>query len=520
MKPKLHDFLMENPGVFPDNPSGARLIQTHISYVFLTGKFAYKIKKPVNLGFLDFTTLEKRKFFCEKELELNKRLSSGLYLEVLPITREGEGFVFSGKGKAVEYCVKMLELPQERIMTRLVKEEKAGRDIIDKLVEILAGFYEHAESSPEIDHYGSAEIISLNTSENFSQTKDFIGRTIEPEQYVFIKSMTEDFVAKNSALLKQRIRDKRIRDCHGDLHTGNIFVADKIFIFDCIEFNERFRYSDVLCDIAYLAMDLEFLGAKDLADYFIGRFSKQSREKDNSELLLFYMAYRAYVKFKVTSFMLDDKGIRASDKTDIAKRAQQYSGLAFNYMVRLNRPEAAVLVMAGLPGTGKSRWGRILSSIFDARLLKTDLIRKGMFAEKWQPDSYSRGIYSKTAKEQVYDNMFRQAENIVKGKNPVILDGTFGTRKAIEMARRIAYGNKALFAVVELVCSDRNLLKNRFDRRAKKDSLSHADWNIYQKQKKVFEQIVENNHIVLDTAESIEHNTHKLLMGLKKLGII
>jgi aminoglycoside phosphotransferase family enzyme len=319
---------------YPQGPDKIDLIQTHISFVFLTKDYVYKVKKAVNFGFLDFSTLEKRRMFCEKELALNRRLCPEIYLEVVPINKSNK-IKIKGSGETIEYALKMKRLPQERIMTALLKENKVDKKIIDEIAGIVAQFHSNAQTSLEINEFGSLKIIKTNWDENFAQTLKYINQTIPQQEFQFIQTKINDFTSKNNALFESRIAEKRIRDCHGDLHSGNIFVTDKICIFDAIEFNDRFRYSDVAADVAFLAMDLDFQQRPDLADHFIEKYLMYSKDQKLPPLLPFYKCYRAYVRGKVISFRLDDPNITAQEKASATKEAQAYFKLAAEYVKKL-----------------------------------------------------------------------------------------------------------------------------------------------------------------------------------------
>jgi aminoglycoside phosphotransferase family enzyme len=320
MKPEAYD---EDPGII-------ELVQTHISAVFLTKHFVYKVKKAVNFGFLDFTTLEKRRFFCEKELKLNRRLCGDMYLEVVPINK-ADIIKIKGEGETVEYAVKMKRLPQEKIMSKLLEENKVDDKLVDRIAKIIAEFHSKAETSNRISDFGSISTIETNCKENFEQTEEFVGKTISAAEFKLIRNKIEDFVKKNTALFKKRMSEKRIKDCHGDIHSGNIFITDRIYIFDAIEFNERFRYSDIAADVAFLAMDLDFKKRIDLSDTFVKRYVEYSGDQELTKLLPFYKCYRAYVRGKVTSFKLNDFNISAEDKTAATEEANAYFKLAATY---------------------------------------------------------------------------------------------------------------------------------------------------------------------------------------------
>jgi aminoglycoside phosphotransferase family enzyme len=322
------------PEAYDEDPGHIELVQTHISFVFLTKKFAYKMKKAVDLGFLDFTTLEKRRFFCEKEVELNRRLCKGMYLEVVPINKS-DAIRIKGEGETVEYAVKMKRIPQEKMLSKLLEKKLVGNKLIERIAKIIAEFHSKAETNKRISEFGSLTIIETNWEENFEQTEVFVGKTISTEDFKLIRKRVEDFMRKTGTLFEKRMAEGRVRDCHGDIHSGNIFVTDGIYIFDAIEFNERFRYSDVAADVAFLAMDLDFRERTDLSTLLIQRYVKYSGDQELMRLLLFYKCYRAYVRGKVTSFKLGDPNVGTKDKRATTEEAKKYFKLAAAYAATL-----------------------------------------------------------------------------------------------------------------------------------------------------------------------------------------
>jgi aminoglycoside phosphotransferase family enzyme len=318
------------PEPYDEEPGQIELTQTHISFVFLTRNFVYKVKKAVDLGFLDFTTLEKRRFFCEKELELNRRLCGDMYLEVVSINRSNV-IKIKGEGETVEYAVKMKRMSQEKMMSQLLEENKVDRKLIDRIAKIIAEFHSKAATNRRISEFGSLEIIENNWKENFEQTQEFVGKTISMKDFKLIRERISDFMKRNVSFFEKRMAEGRVRDCHGDIHSGNIFVTDRIYIFDAIEFNERFRYSDVASDIAFLAMDLDFKERTDLSNFFVKRYVEYSGDQELMKLLPFYKCYRAYVRGKVTSFKLEDPSVGSEEKSAALKEAKAYFKLASTY---------------------------------------------------------------------------------------------------------------------------------------------------------------------------------------------
>jgi len=318
------------PEAYDEKAGQIELAQTHISFVFLTRNFVYKVKKAVDLGFLDFTTLEKRRFFCEKELELNRRLCGDMYLEVVPINKSNT-IKIKGEGETVEYAVKMKRMPQERMMNQLLEENKVDNTLIDRIAKIIADFHSKAETNRRISEFGSLGIIETNWKENFEQTREFVGKTISMKNFKLIRERINDFMKRNVSFFEERMAEDRVRDCHGDIHSGNIFVTDRVYIFDAIEFNERFRYSDVASDIAFLAMDLDFKERADLSNFFVRRYVEYSGDQELMRLLPFYKCYRAYVRGKVTSFKLKDPSVSGEEKKAATKEAKAYYKLATTY---------------------------------------------------------------------------------------------------------------------------------------------------------------------------------------------
>jgi len=318
------------PEAYDEEAGRVELIQTHISFVFLTENFVYKVKKAVDLGFLDFTTLKKRRFFCEKELELNRRLCGDMYLEVVPVNKSNVIKV-KGDGETVEYAVKMKKMPEEKMMNRLLEKNKVDSELIDKTARIIAEFHSKAETNRRISEFGSSATVETNWRENFEQTQEFVGRTVSMKDFKMIRGKIDGFMKSSVLLFEKRVAEGRVRDCHGDIHSGNIFVTDRIYIFDAIEFNERFRYSDTASDIAFLAMDLDFKGRSDLSRFFVERYVGYSGDRELMDLLPFYKCYRAYVRGKVASFRLKDPSIGSDEKSEAMKEAKAYFKLASIY---------------------------------------------------------------------------------------------------------------------------------------------------------------------------------------------
>jgi aminoglycoside phosphotransferase family enzyme len=330
LPPMIRAFL--EPQAYPHEPRKVELVQTQMSFVFLTGEYAYKIKKPVNLGYLDYTSLDKRHFFCLQELDLNRRLCADAYLGVVSITEENGRFRIEGQGEIIEYAVKMKQLPQERMMDSLLTWGQVTKEMVANVAEKLVGFHQKAETNPEIATFGRLEIVKGNCDENFAQTEKYVGTSISAEEYQHIRTYTDSFIEGNATLFDRRVRGGRIRDCHGDLHAAHVCFTDRICIYDCIEFNDRFRYSDVASETAFLAMDLDRYGQAELSRDLVSTYVRLSRDEELMRLLNFYKCYRAYVRGKVESFKLDDPYIPSEEKSKVRAVARGYFGLAGSYI--------------------------------------------------------------------------------------------------------------------------------------------------------------------------------------------
>lgn len=330
----LEDLL--NPSALPDPTSRVSLVQTHISMVFVGDAFVYKVKKPVNFGFLDFSTLERRAFYCGQEVSLNRRLSEDLYLDVLPVFFEGgrHHLLGGGGGAPVDYAVRMRRIPEEYLMRAVFARNALTEAHLAGVAEVIARFHARAERSEAIDGFGDPDQFRINTDENFQQTAPYVGRTLSLETWETLRAWTDAFYAEHGGLFRSRIAGGRIRDCHGDLHMEHICLTPGYPIFDCIEFNERFRYSDTLADIAFLLMDLDYHGGRDASGFLWQSYRKAALEEGQEIplLLRFYKIYRAFVRGKVIGFEVSDPRIDEKRRQEAEQRASRYFALALSYV--------------------------------------------------------------------------------------------------------------------------------------------------------------------------------------------
>jgi hypothetical protein len=468
------------------------LIQTHISYVFLAGDFVYKLKKPVDLGFLDFTTLEKRRHFCQEEVRLNRRLCADTYLGVVPIVEVKGRVAVDAAGPVVDYAVKMKRLPEERMMGRLLEEGAVTFDMVRALARRLAEFHASAETGPDIDVFGGLETIGGNWRENFEQTEPYVGRTITSRRFQETRAYVEGFLEQERDLLESRVREGRVRDCHGDLRAEAVCFSDGICIFDCIEFNQRFRYSDVASDLGFLAMDLDYRGRSAMSDELVGLYLGMSGDSTLPLVLDFYKCYRAYVRGKVEGFLLDAPEVAAAQKAAAQARARAFFRLAHRYARR--RTPCTLVNMAGLSGTGKSYLANALAARLGAVVISSDLVRKrlaGVEPTDRHVVPWEKGIYATELTERTYEAMLAEAGPHLDRGRPVILDATYMVRRHREAANGLARRRGARYLAVECLASD-SLARERLASRAEDPwTASDGRWEIFAAQRERFEPLTE-----------------------------
>jgi aminoglycoside phosphotransferase family enzyme len=407
---------LSRPEAYPDHPAEVSMQQTHISWLFFTKDFVYKVKKPVNFGFLDFTSLEARRHFCDEEARLNRRLAPNVYLGVREITAADSEIRLGGPGHVIDYALQMRRLPEDRMLPALLAAGEVTSDTMYRLAARLAAFHATAASGPAIDHDGTVDVILGNWDENFTQTRPYLDWPLAREASNEIRRRVLAFCRTRASLFERRIAAGRIRDGHGDLRAEHICVTDPIIIFDCIEFNHRFRYGDVAADVAFLAMDLEERGFSDLAQTFVRAYGAYAEDAELPSVLGFYQCYRAFVRAKVACFRLDDPTVPAGEKRQAARAAARYLELAASYATRLRRPW--LLLCCGLMGSGKSILAGALAERAGLHVLSSDLIRKesaGVQPTTPTPMTYGEGLYTAERTETTYRQMFEKAESLLAG---------------------------------------------------------------------------------------------------------
>jgi uncharacterized protein len=379
--------------------------------------------------------------------------------------------------------------------------------MVRALARRLAEFHASAETGPEIEVFGSLETIAGNWRENFEQTEPYVGRTITARQFQETREYMEGFLERERDLFEARVREGRVRDCHGDLRAEAVCFQDGICIFDCIEFNERFRYSDVAADLGFLAMDLDSRGRPTMSDELVGLYLEMSGDSTLPLVLDFYKCYRAYVRGKVEGFLLDAPEVPAAQKAAARGRARAFFRLAHSYARR--RTPCTLINMAGLSGAGKSFLANALAARLGAVVISSDVVRKrlvGVEPTERHIEPWQRGIYGSEMTERTYEAMLEEAEPHLERRRPVILDATFMLRRHRQAARALARRRGARYLAVECLVEE-SVARERLARRPEDPwTASDGRWEIFAAQRERFEPLTEASKrelVRVDTAQSL-----------------
>ena len=512
---ELHQRLLD-PYVYPSPPGTIELRETHASCVYLTDQKVYKIKKPVNLGFLDFSTLERRHHFCQQEILLNRRFAPNTYLGVVPIRlHHGQLFVDGKEGEIIEYAVVMRRLPEERMLDRLVeRNDPSLPDEVVRLGTSLAQMHKDCQICRG-EAEDAATVVQRNWEENFNQSEHYAGVTIRREALDLLRERMHLAIDNLRRQMQEREAVGQVRDGHGDLHADHICLTYPICIYDCIEFNRRFRVGDILADLAFLLMDLEKRGRQDLARIIEQTWRSLLGEEIDPALLRFYEIYRAFVRGKVNSFLVDDPELSEKEQTAARQRAKEYFNLALGYLV-----PPTLFITCGTMGAGKTTLSRALALAVRGTHLRSDIVRKELFGldpHQHHPERFGEGLYDSVRSRQTYEHLLKLTRSELSAGQSVIVDAAFTNRDERLRFQQLAADLGTPFVLLYLHC-DEELIRQRLAQRWQEgcDPSDGRPELLHQHLHSFNRPAADENAMNIDSGEECYDNIQKILLNILK----
>lgn len=468
---------MSRASAYDEQPARVECVETHISWIFLTDRYAYKLKKPVRFDFLDFSTKELRRQACETEVRLNRRLARHVYLSVVPVTLRRGRLALGGEGTPVDWVVKMRRLPADRSLDRLIRAGTLTPEDVRRVGQTLTDFFSHLPPlTIRTDGYRRRLIdhVRTNRAELLNSRHGLDGAAVRRVHEAQLR-----FLLLAPELFDNRVLDGRVVDGHGDLRPEHVYLTPRPTIIDCVEFNAEFRQLDVLDELCFLAMECARLDAAWVGDEVMAHYCEQAGDHPRPELGAFYKCYRACVRAKVLTLRAEQ--LAGQDRTEAIEAARGYLSLADDYGDGLGSP--VLLVVRGLTGTGKSTLARRLADLFEMELLGTDAIRRELFGASESPAAYDADIYRPEHRARVYEEMIRRANALLDERLSVVLDGTFLTAASRTDVARLAADAGAALLVVDCHCPDAVARSRIASRLEAGGALSESRPDIHARQK-------------------------------------
>ncbi len=473
------------PECYPHPVTTVEHLQTHISHVLLAGDYAYKIKKPLNLGFLDFTSLERRKYYCEEELRLNSRLAPEIYLDCVPIGGDPAQPVWGSTGPAIEYAVRMRRFSQEALLDRLLAADRLNAGHLEALAQRLAEFHRAIPAVNPAASFGDPEPVWQPMLDNFSHTRTLLDDPADLDLLTAVEQWTLAALPRLRPQLAQRKAEGWIRECHGDLHLGNMVLTEssQITIFDCIEFNDDFRWIDVINDLAFLIMDLRFRDADAFAQRVLNTYLEYSGDFAGAALLSCYQVYRAMVRAKINAIQASQDSIPDAARAANREQCRAYLQLA---LTLTQQPAPFLLITHGVSGSGKSHWTQKLLERFPGAIrIRSDVERKRLFGLGPLEDSGSslgQGLYTPAVSAQTYERLLELAEGLLAAGHSVLVDATFMKRDHRQPFRDLAAQRGAPFILLNCTADPATLRERVAARRERGDDAAEADVEVLERQ--------------------------------------
>jgi len=499
------------PECYPHPVAKVAMIETHISWVLLTGEYAYKVKKPVNLGFLDFSTLAARHRYCQEEVRLNRRLAPDIYMDVVAVRDSPAGPRIGGDGPVLEYAVKMRAFAQEALAARVLKAGEFGAAHIDTLADCIVAFHQTAARATSVDRFGSPDSVLAATLQNFEQLSQLVKSAPDKKALLGLRHWSEREFALRLTTLDARKRDGFVRECHGDLHLGNIAVIDnKPVPFDCLEFNEQLRWIDVMNEVAFLVMDLQDRGRGDFAWRFLNRYLEATGDYHGLAVLRFYLVYRAMVRAKVHLMRAQQPHLAHTEKSRLTRTFRDYLRLSRRLAAK---QRSALIITHGLSGGGKTTATQTLIEMLAAVRVRSDVERKrlhGIAALASSRSPQGGGIYTRDANAATYQRLGELAHAIIQTGYPVVVDATFLKRAEREAFRALAENLDVQFLVLNFQAPLEVLRERVAQRHARADDPSEADLAVLEHQIAAREPLTPAEmrvSIAVDGTRPVSHET-------------
>jgi aminoglycoside phosphotransferase family enzyme/predicted kinase len=503
---------MNDPSSYPEHPISVQVIETHISWVFLTDRYAYKLKKPVRFEFLDFSKAELRRRACQDELRLNRRLAPDVYVDVLPITQDPRGLLeLNGCGQEVDWVVKMRRLPAQTALDVLLRENRLRPEDAESIAKHLTNFYAKLFPKPlSSDDYRQA--LDRHIRANGAALVDSI--PAERSRLRRIQGAQLRYLNVRAELINDRVATGRIVDGHGDLRPEHIYLDDRPIVIDCIEFSDELRTVDIADELSFLSMECQRLGDGRVGEVVISQYQRVCEDEIPEALLAFYAGYRALVRAKVA--LLRDQQLTGRVAQPSADLIRQYVDLADSYAEKLGPP--VLLIVGGLMGTGKSTLAAKLAETFGVESLSTDLVRHSMFGPSSVPASYGEGHYQPDLRSRVYDELLHQASERLQDRQSVVLDGTFLTDGLRTRAYDLGYRHGAVSLHVQCTCP-RQIAYARIQQRIDMgQSESEARTELYDLQARDYQPpLADDPSIAVDTTQAMSQQLQAVYAELGHL---
>jgi aminoglycoside phosphotransferase family enzyme/predicted kinase len=506
MKPPLVEFLCD-PAHHAERPRSVELIETHISWVFLTERFAYKLKKPVCFEFLDFSTPARRERACWDELRLNRRLAPEVYLDVLPIAKRADGSLqWEGPGEPVDWVVKMRRLPADACLLQQLKQGAVSDRQIRSLADFLAEFYLQQAPlmlQPERVRGQLTELIHSNRTDLLRLLPD------ERPRIERLHSAQFKYVASHANLLDGRVCDGRYVDGHGDLRPEHIYLLPQPVVIDCIEFADNLRHLDILDELAFLSMECDMSGYAHVAEQIVRRYRELSGDRGPRSLLNFYKTYRACVRAKVHAL----RSAQESGQACAAARSRAIDYLTMAEREQTHHVPSRLIIVSGLMGTGKSSLAQGIAERLGATLLQTDAIRRGTFGAPAGAARYGEGIYQPERRDEIYGQLCREAERGLERGESVVLDGTFAAARHRRTARELAEQYGADFVIIRCHCPREVAIERIEHRRQSGPTMSDARAELFDRQAAEWETDLDAlpPALVIDTRAPLDRQVEQVL---------